>query len=540
MVAAAVVTTLLTAAAPAVGGATAGVRAADAAPAASSDGGQLQSRSMMPDGAPDSPAAVAQRQAHARTANACAAGSAPAASGSQALGVDVASYQHPNGAAIDWGAAARSGQSFVVVKATEGTTYSNPYLTGDVNGARAAGIYTGAYHYARPSSAAGSAAAQASYFARAYNALHGNLLPPVLDLETTGGLSAAQLIDWTHTFLYQLQSLTGRVPVIYTGPYFWIDNMANTTGFTRYPLWVAHYTTCAQPMAFGGWKSWTFWQYNDGAYNNPPAVPGIGQSVDRNRFAGSKAQLAALNIGAFHGTASRSAFPDGSFVRVDGAAPIYRIAGLAPVYVSNWANVGGPKPVKIISVEQFYTLRATPLDGTFLNASPRGSVYRVAGGAPLVVTNWAKFGGVKPYVTVDAAAVDHAGQNGVWSHLNALPADGTFLNCAHSGSVYRVAGGAPLYVTTWSAFGGVKPYTTVDDLAIAYAGRGGGYNRLNYYPADGTFLNGAQSGAVYQVKGGHASHLSSWSLVGGIQPYTTVDQAAINNAGKASFWSHLR
>ena len=44
-------------------------------------------------------------------------------------GIDVASHQHPGGAAIDWTAVKQSGQSFVFVKATEGTSYTNPALS---------------------------------------------------------------------------------------------------------------------------------------------------------------------------------------------------------------------------------------------------------------------------------------------------------------------------------------------------------------------------------------------------------------------------
>lgn len=47
----------------------------------------------------------------------------------------------------------------------------------------------------------------------------------------------------------------------------------------------------------------------------------------------------------------------------------------------------------------------------------------------------------------------NAGSGEVWNHLRVYPADGTFLD-GHStgtdgGSVYRVAGGAPIAVTTW-------------------------------------------------------------------------------------------
>ena len=70
--------------------------------------------------------------------------------GALLTGVDVASHQHPGGAPIDWVKVRAAGHSYALVKATEGTTYTNPYFVDDWTGAGAAGLYRGAYHYARP------------------------------------------------------------------------------------------------------------------------------------------------------------------------------------------------------------------------------------------------------------------------------------------------------------------------------------------------------------------------------------------------------
>ena len=47
-----------------------------------------------------------------------------------------------------------TGWSFVVVKATEGATYKNPYFVGDVAAAKAAGFGVDAYHWVSPTSTA--------------------------------------------------------------------------------------------------------------------------------------------------------------------------------------------------------------------------------------------------------------------------------------------------------------------------------------------------------------------------------------------------
>ena len=56
------------------------------------------------------------------------------------FGIDVASYQHPNGAAINWASVRASGAAFAFVKMSEGASYTNVYAARDLNGARAAGM----------------------------------------------------------------------------------------------------------------------------------------------------------------------------------------------------------------------------------------------------------------------------------------------------------------------------------------------------------------------------------------------------------------
>src|SRR4051812_33469829 len=96
-------------------------------------------------------------------------------------GPDVSSWNH--GGAISWRAVKNSGTSFVFIKATEGGGYTNPYFSRDWHDSGAVGLLRGAYHFARPSTRSGSAAAQAHHFARVMGArLQRQSLPPVLDL----------------------------------------------------------------------------------------------------------------------------------------------------------------------------------------------------------------------------------------------------------------------------------------------------------------------------------------------------------------------
>jgi lysozyme len=78
-----------------------------------------------------------------------------AARAEAATGPDVSNFQHPNGAAIDWGQVRSAGHTFAFVKASEGPVggggyYTNGWFKSDWAGAGGAGLYRGAYHFARP------------------------------------------------------------------------------------------------------------------------------------------------------------------------------------------------------------------------------------------------------------------------------------------------------------------------------------------------------------------------------------------------------
>jgi GH25 family lysozyme M1 (1,4-beta-N-acetylmuramidase)/peptidoglycan hydrolase-like protein with peptidoglycan-binding domain len=219
-------------------------------------------------------------------------------------GPDASSYQHPQGYTVDWGKAhATSGAAFAFIKATESTTYTNPYFAQDFAALAQQGLLRGAYHFARPaaanvkdvrSSVTPSATAQADQFAAAVGPLnHKGDLPPVLDLETSGGLDVAHLVAWAHVFLDEVRRKTGRTPMIYTGVYFWTTAMGNSKEFTAYPLWVASYADTPPRPLPGGWPSYTFWQYTDQA-----TMAGFASPVDMSEFNGTTATLAALANGA--------------------------------------------------------------------------------------------------------------------------------------------------------------------------------------------------------------------------------------------------
>jgi GH25 family lysozyme M1 (1,4-beta-N-acetylmuramidase) len=186
-------------------------------------------------------------------------------------GIDVASYQHQNGAAIGWASVARTGYKFAAIKTTEGNYYVNPYAISDIVSAMSAGLYATVYHFAIPNITTGAVQAQ---FALKYSKYRsgGRALPLMLDIEYDPyvstdhtnecyGLSAAAMRTWISSFVSTARSATGQYPIIYTTASWWDTCTGSSTAFGADPMWVAAYGVSRPPMP-AGWPTYTFWQYS--------------------------------------------------------------------------------------------------------------------------------------------------------------------------------------------------------------------------------------------------------------------------------------
>jgi GH25 family lysozyme M1 (1,4-beta-N-acetylmuramidase) len=203
-------------------------------------------------------------------------------------GIDVSHWQGQP----DWQAARADGVAFAFLKATEGRSLVDEQYATNLANADAAGIAVGAYHFARPDKTATDAAAEADHFLDNANLKPRNLLP-VLDLENDGGLTARQLRRWVKDWLARVEERLGVKPIIYTFPFFWRDELGNTSWFADrgYRLWIAHWGADQPKLPANGWggHGWTIWQYD-----NCGAVAGFKGCVDRNHLRG--ATVAALRI----------------------------------------------------------------------------------------------------------------------------------------------------------------------------------------------------------------------------------------------------
>jgi len=202
-------------------------------------------------------------------------------------GVDVASFQHPNGAAINWGQVASAGIQFAAVKVTEGAYYQNPYALSDLAQAGAAGLSVMAYAFAIPNGdgASASPVVQADYVLN-YLAGAGGPLPRImLDIEYDPyvstdhtnecyGLSKSAMVTWIAQFDAEVQARTGQDPIIYTPPPWWQTCTGGASGFRQVPVWVPDYSGGSSPTLPPGWTNWAFWQYTSSGTVSGISTPG--------------------------------------------------------------------------------------------------------------------------------------------------------------------------------------------------------------------------------------------------------------------------
>ena len=194
--------------------------------------------------------------------------------------IDISSHQ----ADLNLAAVSNSVQG-VIVKATEGTNYVNPYCDRHYRQAKGAKLLRGFYHFA----GSGDPLAEAAFFYRnVLGYLHDGI--PVLDWEgvyRNGESVFEQSVEWVNRFVRQFHSLTGIWPWIYANP--WRFNQGGVE--QNCARWVASYPAVAHP-AFAQAASWecpgadgnvVAWQFcSDGR------VPGYNADLDCSLYYGDR------------------------------------------------------------------------------------------------------------------------------------------------------------------------------------------------------------------------------------------------------------
>lgn len=212
------------------------------------------------------------RKGQAAQAKPAPASTANPGAPAHAHGIDISSHQAGLNVAGLWA-------DFVIVKATEGGDYVNPYMGSQANATLGASKRLGFYHFARP----GDAAAQARYFVSAVGSLRAKATL-WLDWEAN---AVEQGPGWAKTFLDTVRSLTGSTPGIYM-------NGSAVNGYdwsavaSQYPLWYAggpDYSDYGSSYSDPAVPNVSYW----GAplihqYTEDGRLPGYSGTLDLNRL----------------------------------------------------------------------------------------------------------------------------------------------------------------------------------------------------------------------------------------------------------------
>jgi len=172
--------------------------------------------------------------------------------------IDVSSHQ---------ASYATKGVDGVIVKATEGVSYTNPQHAAQVKQGRDAGLVVGHYHYVNGGS---SMTAQADHFLQQAGAQNDEIL--VLDWEETAVSS-----DEKDDFLKYLKSKAGgRRVLLYCSQNFWLHR--DTSSYAADGLWVAQYN--GQPGKPAIKAQWVMHQYT-----SSPIDTSVAQFASRRAMA---------------------------------------------------------------------------------------------------------------------------------------------------------------------------------------------------------------------------------------------------------------
>lgn len=222
-------------------------------------------------------------------------------------GIDVSTWQHPDGEAIDWHQVADAGYRFMVVKATQGTSYVNPWLSRDLEDAHAAGLFVGAYHYFE---AGVDPQAQAQHYVATMMGRHLQIYS-WLDYEVPvqNGFEAGTEI---HQFLEAARDGRPGMGLYVSG---WLLDLLRQASQRLPKLWVASWNTPSAPAGSDVWQ--------DATNRTVPGVPAPvdtdvlvslrGLNLDsspRPRPAVTAADVAAVRSAAVEGAAEAETAPE--------------------------------------------------------------------------------------------------------------------------------------------------------------------------------------------------------------------------------------
>ena len=216
-------------------------------------------------------------------------------------GIDVASYQ----TGINF---SQVPCDFVIIKATEGTSYVNPACNSQYDSAKSAGKLLGLYHYVKGN----GAVAEANFFIDSIKNYVGSAIL-CIDWEAGGNVAWGNMA-YLRQLCQQVIARTGVRPLIYVqaSAYAPVSGVAKELNCG---LWVAQYAN----MSANGYQAhpWNEGKYSCAIrqYSSTGRLPGWGGSLDLN--------IAYMDRGAWQ----KYANPSGAPAPAPAPAPVDPLAG---------------------------------------------------------------------------------------------------------------------------------------------------------------------------------------------------------------------
>lgn len=185
-------------------------------------------------------------------------------------GIDISHFQ---GDEIDYLNKKGSQLDFVICKATEGLTYTDPDFASNWKLIQQQGFVRGAYHFYH---CGDDPVKQANYFLSTVGTISKTDFPLIVDFEENSidqGCDKSTIQKNLLQFLSILEQKTGRKPILYTDINIG-NSQINEPAFSNYSLWIADYNAGTSPAVPTVWKtkSWSIWQktqsYSLDSYTN--------------------------------------------------------------------------------------------------------------------------------------------------------------------------------------------------------------------------------------------------------------------------------
>ena len=204
-------------------------------------------------------------------------------------GIDVSHWQDDKSTPqkIDFKKAKDAGAQFVFIKVSERGSIDRDYEY-NWETAKAAGLPRGGYHFLRWDL---PAVTQARIFCAVMKDDPGEL-PPVADFEAPPYGSYKPTPQFLLQFLIEVETITGKIPIVYTSRGFWNSYGNSDLTWLFYPLWIAHYTGASNPKLPKPWVNWLFWQY--GVFPRGHEFGAESKLIDLDWYNGSLLDLYAL------------------------------------------------------------------------------------------------------------------------------------------------------------------------------------------------------------------------------------------------------